>query len=198
VERDYVVEIDQDKLLKARRRVLRSLTAAGVTGLVGAGLILALAGGFALSLDAPVLLLNHHPAVILGAGGLGNLRRVRKLRAHWTQLPPPPVAMRLSERGLRMSIDAAPESVFLPWPAVVGFRRKRRLGRVQLVLDVAPGTSAATPGAEGLDHPDVQRVLRRRVQGMKGLRTSVRILRQPVGEIDAALAHFSGGRVRIH
>jgi hypothetical protein len=106
--------------------------------------------------------------------------------------------MRISADGLRCSIDAAPDSLFLPWHAIAGFHRRRWRGRWSLVLDLAPGVTAATPGVVGLDHPDVQRVLQRKVLGIRGLRFAVNSLRQPVGEIDQALAYFSNGRVRIH
>ncbi|MFI0453155.1 hypothetical protein [Actinomadura sp. 6N118] len=49
-----------------------------------------------------------------------------------------------------------------------------------------------------MDHLDVQRVLRGKELGAMGLRWAVDPLRQPLHDIDQALAGFTNGRVRIH
>ncbi|GAB4055235.1 hypothetical protein [Catellatospora paridis] len=193
---EFTVEVDQDAVLRARTMTLRALTSSAWVGLVGAGLIAGLAAVM-LAIAGPLGLINAVPAVLLGASGARSLRRVRELRALWAGQGVAPVAMRLSAAGLRLSIDAAPDSIFLPWAAVQGMRLVRRLGQQVLVVELAPGVGPGSPGVTGLEHPDVQRVLNRKVLGVRGLRTAVRVLRQPVSAIDQALAGFTDGRVRV-
>ncbi|MDG4788983.1 hypothetical protein O7626_24145 [Micromonospora sp. WMMD1102] len=193
---EFEVEIDQDAVRRARARVLRATALSAWVSLVGAGIIAALTAGL-LTTAGPVFLLNAVPALLLGASGAHNLRRRRNLRATWSRQGIAPVAMRLSGAGLRLSIDAAPDSIFLPWSTVQGVRLVRRRGQQLLVLDLAPGVGPGSPGVTGLEHPDVQRVLNSKVLGVKGLRTAVRVLRQPVSAIDQALAARTGGRVRV-
>ena len=106
--------------------------------------------------------------------------------------------MRMSAQGLRCSIDTAPDHLFFSWSAVTGFQLRTWRGQRFLVLGLAPGVTAGTPRVSGLDHPDAQRVLRRKVLGIKGIRFAVSTLRRAIEEIDQALAHFTRGRVRIH
>jgi hypothetical protein len=194
---EYVVETDQDAVLRARAVTIRAKTVSAVVYLVGAGLITCAAVGLT-AVAGATNWLGFVPAVMLCFAGAQNLRAARSLRAVWTEYGVVPVAMRLSPAGLRMSIDAAPDSVFLPWETVRGFHRHRRRGRQLLVLDLMPGVMATTPGVTGLGHPDVQRVLHHKVFGVKGLRVAVEVLRQPVAAIDQKLAAFTGGRVRVH
>ncbi len=193
---EFTVEVDQDAVRRARTTTLRALTSSAWVTLVGAGVIAGLTVVL-VSLAGPVGLVNAVPAVLLGASGTRSLRKVRELRALWAAQGVTPVAMRMSPAGLRLSIDAAPDSIFLPWAAVQGMRLVSRLGRQILVVDLAPGVGPGSPGVTGLEHPDVQRVLNHKVMGVKGLRTAVRVLRQPVPAIDQALAGYTGGRVRV-
>lgn len=193
---EFVVEIDQDAVKQARMRMLRATALSAWVSLVGAGIIAGLTAGL-LTIAGPVGLLNAAPALLLGWSGAHSLRRRRNLRATWAGQGVAPVAMRLSGAGLRLSIDAAPDSIFLPWSTVQGFRLVSRRGQQLLVVDLAPGVGPGSPGVTGLEHPDVQRVLNSKVLGIKGLRTAVRVLRQPVSAIDQALAGHTGGRVRV-
>jgi hypothetical protein len=193
---EFVVEVDQDAVKRARTTMLRAMTVSAWVSLVGAAIIAGLTAVL-LRLAGPVVLLNAVAALLLATSGTRTLRNLRNLRAVWADLGVAPVAMRLSGTGLRLSIDAAPDSIFLPWSTVQGFRLVRRGGHRVLVVDLAPGIGVGSPGVTGLEHPDVQRVLNRKVLGVKGLRTAVAVLNQPVSAIDQALAHYTGGRVRV-
>lgn len=108
-----------------------------------------------------------------------------------------PVAMWLSDAGLRSGTDLAPGSIFLPWEVVAGAYRTSWKGVDLLVVEVIPGTTAATPEVEGLDQVDVRRMVHDRRYGPQGLLFATSLLRQPLPEIDEAFAQFTGGRVRI-
>ncbi|WP_144122810.1 hypothetical protein [Catellatospora sichuanensis] len=193
---EFTVEVDRDAVIRARITTLRAMTISAWVSLAGAGMIAGLAAVL-VAIAGPIGLVNVLPAVLFGVSGARTLRNVRELRALWAGQGVAPVAMRLSEAGLRLSIDAAPDSIFLPWAAVQGLRLVSRLGRQVLVVDLAPGVGPGSPGVTGLEHPDVQRVLTNKVLGVKGLRTAVRVLRQPVSAIDQALAGYTAGRVRV-
>ncbi|NJC85737.1 hypothetical protein [Planosporangium mesophilum] len=198
---DYIVEIDQAVVSRARVVTLRALVTSAWTGLAGGVLIVALTLATALAFRSGAdfaLLLMAIPGVILCADGGRRLATVRRLRKFWETAGVPPVAMRITADGLRLSLDAASDSVFLPWYAVAGFHLARWRGQRFLVLDLGPGVTATTPGVVGLDHPDIQRVLRRKVLGIKGIRFAVRTLRRPVEEIDQVLAYATNGRVRVY
>ncbi|WP_157978540.1 MULTISPECIES: hypothetical protein [Nocardia] len=66
------------------------------------------------------------------------------------------------------------------------------------MVDLMSGVGVSTAGVHGLDHPEAQTMLRKRVHGTTGLRTAVRILTQPISAIDQAAAYFTAGRVRVH
>lgn len=193
---EFVVEVDRDAVLRARATMVRTHTLSGWISLVGAGFLAAMVVVL-VELAGVVGLLNLMPAGLIGLNGARMLRRAGRLRVVWAAQGVAPVAMRVSPAGLRVSIDAAPDSIFLPWPVVQGFRMDRRLGQQVLVLDLMPGVTSATPGVTGLDHPDVQRVLQHKVHGTKGIRFAVQVLRQRPAAIDQALAECTDGRVRI-
>jgi hypothetical protein len=193
---EFVVEVDQGAVKRARTTMLRATAVSAWANLVGAGIIAGLSAVL-LRLAGPVGLLSAAVALLLGLSGARSLRKLRHLRAAWADLGVAPVAMRMSGAGLRLSIDAAPDSIFLPWSTVQGLRLVGRGGRQVLVVDLAPGVGVGSPGVAGLEHPDVQRVLNREVLGVKGLRTAVSVLRQPVSAIDQALAHYTDGRIRV-
>lgn len=110
----------------------------------------------------------------------------------------PPWAMRLSGFGVEMKSDATPESVFLPWGTVQGFRLHRWRRQHFVVIDIFPGVDARTPGVVGLENPDVQNALNKHIFGTKGLRFALSNLDQPVSAVDHAVAYFTAGRVRVH
>jgi hypothetical protein len=168
---EFVVEVDQDAVRRARKWTLRALTVSAWTQLVAAGIIAGLSA-WLLTIAGSVGLMEAVPAVLLGASGARSLHNLRNLRAAWAG-GVAPVAMRLSHAELRLSIDAAPDSIFLPWPTVQGLRLVSQFGQKFLVVDLAPGVESGTPGVTGMEHPDVQRVLKRKVLGIKGPRTAV-------------------------
>ncbi|GAA1657627.1 hypothetical protein GCM10009765_03920 [Fodinicola feengrottensis] len=199
------MQVDQGVVAQARATTLRALTFSAGVSLVGGGLILgigilvgfliATVGGEPLQAFwlGPIVV----PGLFLTYDGCRKRARIRRLRTTWAASGIAPVAMRFSPLGLRASIDAAPDSVFLPWSTVAGLRRHAWRGQQSLVIDLMPGVSPATPGVQGIAHPEVQRVLHRKVLGTTGLRVATRVLRQPVPEIDQALAAFTSGRLRI-
>ncbi|WP_153806559.1 hypothetical protein [Nocardia sp. SYP-A9097] len=67
-----------------------------------------------------------------------------------------------------MSSDSAPDSVFLPWNTIQGLRVHRYLRRDALVVDLHPGVGSDTPGVLGLEHPDIQLMLTKRMLGTVG------------------------------
>ncbi|MEV0702138.1 hypothetical protein AB0I53_30070 [Saccharopolyspora sp. NPDC050389] len=194
---ELVVEVDARTVAQGRTIVLRSRRTSAWTTSIAAGIITGLGVGGALTLPANwlVMLMIAFPGLLLALDAGRQFAATRRLRETWQRAGIPAVAMRISAAGLHCSNEAAP-AVFLPWPAVAGIHLKRRLGQPMLVLELAPGTTAATPGVVGLDHPDVQRALRTKTLGVRGLWFGVRSLRQPLEEIDRAFAHFTNGRVR--
>ncbi|MGW5643850.1 hypothetical protein ACWEV3_05475 [Saccharopolyspora sp. NPDC003752] len=195
-EREFVVEIDARMVAQGRRFILRSRRTSAWISSIAAGLIIGLGGGSALVLPGnwPMMLLIALPGLFLALDAGRQFTAVRRLRETWQRAGIPAVAMRFSAAGLHCSNEAAP-AVFLPWPAIAGIHLKRRLGQPLLALELAPG-AAATPGVVGLDHPDVQRALRTKTFGVRGLWFGVRPLRQPLEQIDRAFADFTGGRLR--
>ncbi|MBF9073541.1 hypothetical protein [Streptacidiphilus fuscans] len=197
---EYVVEVDTESVARARRATIRALNISAWTGVVGGGIICAIpfAAGITLGWrNSSALLLFLLPGLILASSSSRQFTAARRLRRTWAADGIPPVAMRISATGLSCTFSTAP--LFLPWPALAGLRVNHQArGGPVIVLDLADGVTAATPGVVGLDHPDIQRALRSKVLGMRGLWLSVRTLRRPLPEIDAALAHFTNGRVRIH
>ncbi len=191
------MDVDQEAVVRARVRTLRLMRVAAWTNLISAAVVVGLVGmGAAIAYSTPLLILLF-PAVTLAFSGNYVLWSIGRTRRTWETTGISPLAFRMSPAGLRCSIDAAPDSIFLPWNAVVGFRLRRWRGGPRLILDLMPGVTPTTPGVQGLEHPDVQRILHKKVHGTKGLRYAISTLRQPVAAIDQALASFSGGRVRV-
>lgn len=202
---EYVVGLDREVVLAARATTLRLLRVSSWTGLVGGALILGLGVLMAVLLTGPMAVgpggllmaaLIAVPGVILLFNERGKLARIRELNAAWSAHPIPPAAMRMSAQGLTVSIDAAADHVFLPWPAVAGLRVRPFRGKRLLMVDLVPGAPGA-PGVRGLDQPDVRRVLDKKVMGVRGIRFAVETLTRPLSEIDQAAAHYTQGRVRV-
>jgi len=194
---EFVVEVDQAKVRAARRRVLRLHGVSAWASLIGAVLIAGLTVPLLfLGADYVVLWLLF-PVLIFLFDGTRKLSKVRRVRRMFDERGVAPTAMRISGAGLRCGIDAAPDSIFLPWSAVAGFLLRKYFGREILVLVMMPGVGPGTPGVEGLNHPDVKAVLGRKVHGVVGPRFAVAVLRRSVPEISQALFHYSGGRVWV-
>ncbi len=194
---EFVVGVDVAAVQRSRASML---TLSAVSAWVEVAVAVFVAGMTALLvwLAGPIGLMELPVVLIFGVDGVRRLRRLREMRTTWQAQGVPSTSMRLSPAGLRLSIDAAADSVFLPWDTVQGLRLHRRMGHDLLVVDLFPGVGPQTVGVRGLDHPDVQRMLRKKVAGTRGLRTAVRILDQPVAAIDHVAARLTGGRVRVH
>ncbi|WP_246486063.1 hypothetical protein [Kribbella qitaiheensis] len=109
----------------------------------------------------------------------------------------PPVAFRMSPKGLELACDGAPYPVILPWPAVAGFKQEKVFGQFVLHLTLAPGIAATTAGVRGLDQPAVRAVVKPSALLKPTGLYLVKALDQPVHVIDQALKHFSGGKAGI-
>ncbi|MEU8898983.1 hypothetical protein [Nocardia sp. NPDC048505] len=193
---EFVVGVNRAAVQRARDRTLRAARISAAISFITAAVIAGLAVVL-VRLVGVVGYLQFVVAALFVLSGVQTRRRFRKVREKWAAEGIPPTAMRLSAAGLRMSIDGAPDSIFLPWGTVHGLRVHRILGHHLLVLDLLPGVGPHTPGVHGLENPEAQRVLRKRVSGTTGLRTAANILDQPLPAIDQAAGHFTGGRVRI-
>jgi hypothetical protein len=97
---EYVVEVDQESVSRARTATLRALGGSAWAGLIGGGLIIGitLAIGFAVGLvpDAWPLLGMAFSGLILCFDARRRFARVRLLRETWDAAGIPPVAMRIS------------------------------------------------------------------------------------------------------
>ncbi|MFI6171038.1 hypothetical protein ACIBCN_29960 [Nocardia sp. NPDC051052] len=173
------------------------MTTSVVVELAAAVVISALAG-FMVWLAGPIGLMQFAVVAVFLFGAQRTLRNRRRLRDKWAAEGICSHAMRLSANGLRLSLDGAPDSIFLPWGTVQGLRVHRWRGQQLLVVDLIPGVGDSTSGVHGLDHPEAQMMLRKRTHGTTGLQTAVRILAPPMSDIDRAAAYFTAGRVRVH
>ncbi len=198
---EYLVETDRDAVARARTTVRRTLLVTAWVTAVGAGLIIGLTLWQTTRVDEgmrwSLALLSAVPGLGFATVAGRQFLAVRRLQEGWQANGILPVAARISAAGFRCGVEGAPDSVFLPWHALTGLRLMNLRGGRALVLELAPGVDRSTPGVIGLDHPDVQRALNSKVLGASGLRFAVSTLRQPLGEIDRAPAHYTGGRVRI-
>ncbi len=193
--REYVVEVDRESMARSRATVLRLRRVSARIGVIAGCLIIAVALAdtilIAQTTRQPVsqlwpLSFMVIPGLMLIFSARKEFAALRRRQAAWEEAGMPPVAMRLSAEGLGCSAQTATGYFFVPWSAVAGLRVKRMLGMSVLAVDLVPGVTAATPGVIGLDRPGRRPWI------------AVRSMRRPLGEIDAALAHYTDGRVRIH
>ncbi|MEU8222100.1 hypothetical protein [Kribbella sp. NPDC048915] len=178
MDESFVVGLKHDEILRRRTRTRRlQVISSGfnfVLSLVGLGLALVLLlrsdGGWVVGglLFAAMLLLLGSALVVI-------VQRAKLQRwAAGTDLPP--YALRMTRAALELGVEGASAPVVLPWPAVRGFRRKRKLGQSLLQIAVQPGVTS--------------------VSGRAGL-YSVAALDQPVEAIDQALHYFSNGTAAV-
>ncbi|MEU1207374.1 hypothetical protein [Nocardia sp. NPDC005825] len=193
---DFVVGFNADVVQQSRGRTLRVLQFGSIFQLLCATAV----GVFAfvlLFLYWPVGIVALSTFAIILWDAVRRLRKVQNLRKAWLDHGVPSVAMRLSAAGLDMSLDAPADRVFLPWSTITGFRLHQWLGQDMLIVDLANGVDANTPGTQGLNHPDVQRAMKKPMHGTRGLHTALKVLDQPSTAIDTAARHFTAGRVGI-
>jgi hypothetical protein len=198
----FLVGIDRDAVLR-RREVVQAVErrgawitlALGIVGIAAALYAIVAFRGSGLWPFALLLIVAMLPLVLSTV----MVYRLQAERAQWygaNELPP--VAMRISAKGLELACDGAAYPVVLPWGTVRGFTQHKLLGQYMLDLSLARGVSATTAGVRGLDQPSVRSVVRPnpllRPTGM----FLVKALDQPVHVIDEALKHFSNGTASVH
>ena len=197
----FVVSIDRAAVL-ARRDVVRRVQRRGawVTLAIGAvGILVALSAliafrGSGLWPFALLLIASMSPLVASTVLAL----RMDADRQRWYEANElPPVAFRMSPKGLELACDGAPYPVILPWPAVYGFKQEKVFGQFVLDLKLAPGIAATTAGVRGLDQPAVRAVVKPSPLLKPTGLYLVKALDQPVHVIDQALKHFSDGKAGV-
>jgi hypothetical protein len=165
----------------------------GALGIVVALVALLVFRGAGLWPFALILIAAMLPLVLSTALAL----RLEKQRHEWYANELPPVAMRMSPKGLELAVEGASYPVLLPWATVKGFRQVKIIGQFVLELELQPGIGATTAGVRGLGQPAVRSI----VKPSPLLRPTglylVKALDQPVPLIDQALKHFSGGTASI-
>ncbi|MFD7154424.1 hypothetical protein ACFV9C_07495 [Kribbella sp. NPDC059898] len=197
----FVVGVDRDAVLR-RREVVRTVERRGawVTAILGGiGIIAAVYALFAFRGSGmwPFALLLIAAMLPLVISTL-LVYRVQADRQHWYDANElPPVAMRISGKGLELACDGAAFPVVLPWATVRGFTQHKLLGQYMLDLALERGVGATTAGVRGLDQPSVRSVVKPnpllRPTGM----FLIKALDQPVHVIDEAIRHFSNGTAGV-
>ncbi|WP_350278168.1 hypothetical protein [Kribbella sp. HUAS MG21] len=197
----FVVGIDRDAVLR-RREVVRTVerrgawvtAALGVVGIAAAVYALVAFRGSGMWPFALLLILAMVPLVLSTV----MVYRLQAERQEWYDANElPPVAMRISVKGLELACDGAAYPVVLPWATVRGFTQHKLLGQYMLDLALVRGVGATTAGVRGLDQPSVRSVVKPnpllRPTGM----FLVKALDQPVHVIDEAMKHFSNGTAGV-
>jgi hypothetical protein len=197
----FVVGIDRGAVLRRRAVVGRGQRrAAWVTLTIGAlGIVAALAAliafrGAGLWPFALLLIAAMAPLVLSTVLAL----RLEAERQRWyaaNELPP--VAMRMSPKGLDLAVEGAAFPVILPWATVKGFKQLKIFGQFVLELQLQPGIGATTAGVRGLDQPAVRALVKPSPLLKPTGLYLVKALDQPVHLIDQALRLFSGGTTSI-
>ena len=200
-QQSFVVSIDRNAVL-ARRDVVRRVQrrgawvtlAIGAVGIVVAVYALIAFRGSGLWPFALLLILSMSPLVASTVLAL----RLDADRQRWYEANElPPVAFRMSPKGLELACDGAPYPVTLPWPTVHGFKQEKVFGQFVLDLKLAPGIAATTAGVRGLDQPAVRAVVKPSPLLKPTGLYLVKALDQPVHVIDQALKHFSDGKAGV-
>jgi hypothetical protein len=195
MDENFVVGLKRDVVLRSRARVRRIQTISGgftlLISVLGLGLSIALTLRMGDMWIAGMLMIAS--MLFLCGSSLVPFVRWGKLKRWSAGTDLPPYALRMTAAALELGVEGASAPVVLPWPAVVGFRRTRKLGQPLLQVVVQPGVTAASPGVSGLDQPAVRALLRRGRRVKTAGLYSVASLDQPVEAIDQALRHFSNG-----
>ncbi|ADB30895.1 hypothetical protein Kfla_1801 [Kribbella flavida DSM 17836] len=197
----FVVGIDREAVLR-RRAVVRRRTRWGAwvtsgIGAVGIGVAVYALVAFRGSGMWPFMVLLIASMVPLVASTVLALRLDRDRQAWYAANELPPVAIRMSPKGLELAPEGASYPVLLPWATVRGFEQVKIFGQYVLELRLQRGVGATTAGVRGLDQPAVRSLVKPhpllRPIGM----FAVSALDQPVHVIDQALKHFSGGTAEV-
>ncbi|MYS82746.1 hypothetical protein [Embleya scabrispora] len=201
---EYAAEIDHAWLARSRAKILRAHRV-GSWGTVSGGVVIVVVScGAVFGLGLPFaatwpLLLSLVSGLLLIVAGRRQLLEVRRRRATWDANGLPPVAIRMSADGVWCATNSLLGPFLVPWLALAGVRLLRRFGRTGLVLDLAAGVTATSPGVV-VELPTDARGRRAkarmfRAEGMLGIPEEA--LRSPISDIDQAFARFTEGRVRI-
>ncbi|GAA1614326.1 hypothetical protein GCM10009789_80570 [Kribbella sancticallisti] len=197
----FVVGIDREAVLRRRVVVGRvQRRSAWVTLAIGAlGIVAALAALIAFQGAGlwPFALLMIAAMVPLVLSTVLALRLEKERREWYAAHDLPPVAMRMSPKGLDLAVEGAAFPVILPWATVKGFKQLKTFGQFVLELQLQPGIGATTAGVRGLDQPAVRAVVKPNPLLKPTGLYLVKALDQPVHLIDQALRHFSGGTASI-
>nr|QEO74200.1 hypothetical protein [uncultured bacterium] len=179
---------------KVQRRGAWATLAVGALGIVGAVAALIAFQGAGLWPFALLLIAAMVPLVLSTVLSL----RLDSERERWIAANElPPVAMRMSPKGLELACEGAAYPVILPWGTVRGFKQVKIFGQFVLELKLAPGIGATTAGVRGLDQPAVRAVVKPSPLLKPTGLYLVKSLDQPVHVIDQALKHFSNGKASI-
>jgi hypothetical protein len=199
---EFLVEVDQEGNRRAAEKARRAFTRLAFVsaGLAGAGGALALLVATDTATEG---LSEGHQRRLLLTGlvtvVLGGVLAALWCRAVWRIRRAPgagPIAMRLSATGLRTGTALGPDAIFVPWDLVAGFH-ETTIGPRRVRLLVLELVAGATGPSEGLDRPEVRRMLRPPPRGVGGIAWATASLRQPLPVIDEALRARTAGRVRI-
>ncbi|MEV8373294.1 hypothetical protein AB0P21_11190 [Kribbella sp. NPDC056861] len=197
----FVVGIDQAAVLQRRAVVSKGQRrGAWVTlgiGALGIGLAVYALVAFQGAGMWPFSLLLIAAMVPLVASTVLALRLDKERQRWFAANELPPVAMRMSPKGLALACEGAAYPVFLPWAAVQGFKQVKIFGQFVLELKLKPGIGATTAGVRGLDQPAVRSVVKPSPLLKPTGLYLVKALDQPVHVIDQALKHFSDGKSSI-
>lgn len=179
---------------KGQRRGAWVTLVIGALGIVGAVYALLAFRGAGLWPFALLLIAAMVPLVLSTVQAL----RLDSERRRWVAANElPPVAMRMSPKGLELACEGAAYPVILPWGTVHGFKQVKSFGQFVLELKLAPGIGATTAGVRGLDQPAVRAVVKPSPLLKPTGLYLVKALDQPVHVIDQALKHFSAGNASI-
>ncbi|WP_112249111.1 hypothetical protein [Kribbella monticola] len=200
-EQAFVVGIDRDAVL-ARREVVRRGLRRGAWITVGIGAVGIVVAVYALlafrgSGMWPFALLLMASMLPLVASTVQALRLDAERRRWNAQNELPPVAFRMSAKGLELACDGAPYPVSLPWATIRGFKQEKVFGQFVLQLELAPGIAATTAGVRGLDQPAVRALVKPSPLLKPTGLYLVKALDQPLHVIDQALKHFSDGKAGV-
>ncbi len=197
----FVVGVDRQAVAqrrlvvrKVQRRGAWATLVVGALGIIGALAALIAFRGAGLWPFALLLIVAMVPLVLSTVLAL----RLDSERERWIAANElPPVAMRMSPKGLELACEGAAYPVILPWATVQGFKQVKIFGQFVLELKLAPGIGATTAGVRGLDQPAVRAVVKPSPLLKPTGLYLVKALDQPVHVIDQALKHFSNGKASI-
>ena len=170
-----------------------SAVLATVLGLILSGVTwwLALQDGAGAGLVLTALVVTVAMAIIVSTAW----RPVRAAARNRANLAKARDAMQISAAGVGFPDLDTGGWIVVPWPMITGARVMSWRSVRFLHLELSPDLHPSQPGVQGLDRPGALRALMRPTMGMVGPRFSLAVLQRSSDEIDAALRHYSDGRI---